>query len=80
MAELPVLDETRCTGCADCVAVCPTDCLAMNGPAPWMPRPLDCVCVHPLCARLPHGSAAHERPGRGLKKTIRSASKNDFPV
>ena len=50
-ANLPVLDATRCTGCADCVAVCPTDCLAMNGPTPWMPRPLDCV-VCALCVRV----------------------------
>ena len=50
-AELPVLDATRCSGCTDCVAVCPTDCLAMNGAAPWMPRPLDCVfCA--LCVRV----------------------------
>jgi len=42
-AELPVLDATHCTGCADCVAVCPTACLAMRGSEPWMPRPLDCV-------------------------------------
>jgi MinD superfamily P-loop ATPase len=42
-AELPVLDETRCTGCGDCVAVCPTACLATAGRRPWMPRPADCV-------------------------------------
>ena len=41
--ELPVLDPVRCTGCGDCVAVCPTDCLAMAGPRPWLPRPRDCV-------------------------------------
>jgi ferredoxin len=41
--ELPVLDEARCTGCGDCVAVCPTACLALAGPLPWLPRPLDCV-------------------------------------
>jgi Fe-S-cluster-containing hydrogenase component 2 len=47
--ELPVLDEARCPGCGDCVAVCPTACLAMSGPVPWLPRPLDCVhCA--LCA------------------------------
>jgi len=50
-AELPVLDATRCTGCADCVAVCPTGCLAMRGRAPWMPRPLDCVSCA-LCVNV----------------------------
>jgi NAD-dependent dihydropyrimidine dehydrogenase PreA subunit len=43
MIELPLLDPTRCTGCADCVVVCPTACLAMAGPTPWLPRPRDCV-------------------------------------
>jgi NAD-dependent dihydropyrimidine dehydrogenase PreA subunit len=42
-AGLPVLDEARCTGCGDCVAVCPTGCLEMAGPVPWLPRPRDCV-------------------------------------
>jgi NAD-dependent dihydropyrimidine dehydrogenase PreA subunit len=41
--NLPVLDTVLCTGCADCVALCPTDCLAMAGSLPWLPRPLDCV-------------------------------------
>jgi MinD superfamily P-loop ATPase len=44
IAELPVVDVALCTGCGDCVAVCPTDCLAMIGNRlPWLPRPLDCV-------------------------------------
>jgi formate hydrogenlyase subunit 6/NADH:ubiquinone oxidoreductase subunit I len=43
MLELPRLDEARCSGCGDCTAVCPTECLEMNGSLPWMPRPLDCV-------------------------------------
>jgi len=41
--EVPLLDETRCTGCGDCVLVCPTGCLEMAGPQPWMPRPRDCI-------------------------------------
>jgi formate hydrogenlyase subunit 6/NADH:ubiquinone oxidoreductase subunit I len=41
--DLPLLNEMRCSGCGDCVAVCPTECLEMAGPLPWLPRPLDCV-------------------------------------
>jgi NAD-dependent dihydropyrimidine dehydrogenase PreA subunit len=62
--ELPALDERLCTGCGRCVGVCPTECLAMAGPLPWLPRSADCiscgVCVF-LCpatalalARVPH--------------------------
>jgi formate hydrogenlyase subunit 6/NADH:ubiquinone oxidoreductase subunit I len=40
---LPVVDVARCTRCGDCVTLCPTDCLAMSDPLPWLPRPLDCV-------------------------------------
>jgi formate hydrogenlyase subunit 6/NADH:ubiquinone oxidoreductase subunit I len=43
MTELPAVDAAKCTGCGDCVAVCPTDCLAMAGPLPWLPRPADCI-------------------------------------
>lgn len=43
MIELPLLDETRCSGCTDCVAVCPTTCLAMRGAVPVLVRPGDCV-------------------------------------
>jgi Na+-translocating ferredoxin:NAD+ oxidoreductase RNF subunit RnfB len=43
VAELPVVSAARCTGCGDCVAVCPTHCLALAGRLPWLPRPLDCV-------------------------------------
>jgi formate hydrogenlyase subunit 6/NADH:ubiquinone oxidoreductase subunit I len=49
--ELPVLDETRCTGCGDCVAVCPADCLAQGRHVPYLPRPLDCVSCA-LCAAI----------------------------
>ncbi|MBI3409487.1 MAG: 4Fe-4S binding protein [Planctomycetes bacterium] len=41
--ELPNLDERLCTGCKLCVAICPTDCLEMAGPLPWLPRPGACV-------------------------------------
>src|SRR5262245_9112753 len=41
--ELPVLDERRCVSCRRCVELCPTDCLAMDGPLPWLHRPVDCV-------------------------------------
>ncbi len=43
MIELPLVDQTRCNGCTDCVAVCPTHCLAMRGATPYLERPLDCV-------------------------------------
>jgi NAD-dependent dihydropyrimidine dehydrogenase PreA subunit len=43
VTELPTLDPSRCTGCADCVTVCPTQCLAMSGDLPWLPRPADCI-------------------------------------
>jgi NAD-dependent dihydropyrimidine dehydrogenase PreA subunit len=62
-ADLPVLDATRCIGCADCVAVCPTDCLAMIGSTPWMPRPLDCV-VCALCVRVCPTDALRMGEGR----------------
>ena len=43
MRELPLLDDSRCTGCGDCVPACPTDCLEMAGALPWLPRPQDCI-------------------------------------
>jgi formate hydrogenlyase subunit 6/NADH:ubiquinone oxidoreductase subunit I len=48
---LPVLDVARCTGCGDCVAVCPTACLASAGRAVWLPRPADCVACG-ACERV----------------------------
>jgi NAD-dependent dihydropyrimidine dehydrogenase PreA subunit len=41
--ELPFLDETICTGCGDCVPVCPADCLEMRGELPVLARPADCI-------------------------------------
>lgn len=54
--ELPALDATRCTGCGLCPAVCPTACLAMSGPLPWLPRPLDCVSCGLCAAVCPAGA------------------------
>ena len=48
-AELPLLDETLCTGCGDCVVVCPAECLEFAADLPWLPRPQDCVSCT-LCA------------------------------
>lgn len=41
--ELPVLDDSRCTGCGACVRLCPARCLEQAGPNPWLPRPFDCL-------------------------------------
>jgi NAD-dependent dihydropyrimidine dehydrogenase PreA subunit len=43
MRELPLLEETRCSRCTDCVAVCPADCLIMRGAVPYLVRPTDCI-------------------------------------
>lgn len=51
MNELPLLDETRCTGCGDCVFVCPADCLEMTETLPWLPRPSDCLSCS-LCVLI----------------------------
>jgi NAD-dependent dihydropyrimidine dehydrogenase PreA subunit len=40
MIELIV--ESRCTGCGDCVSVCPTHVFDMNGDVPVIARPEDC--------------------------------------
>ena len=61
LGELPALDETRCTGCGDCVRVCPTDCLAMAGPLPWLPRPTDCIRCE-LCVWICPVNALHMKP------------------
>jgi MinD superfamily P-loop ATPase len=53
LPELPLLDETRCTGCGDCVRVCPTACLRMAGALPWLALPLDCVSCAVCCLVCP---------------------------
>ena len=51
VTELPVLDETLCTGCGVCPEICPTKCLAMSANAPSLPRPADCVSCG-LCVEV----------------------------
>ena len=41
--ELPVVNSATCTGCGECVHICPTKCLALAHRIAWMPRPADCV-------------------------------------
>jgi NAD-dependent dihydropyrimidine dehydrogenase PreA subunit len=43
VSELPLLDAARCIGCGDCVTLCPTACLEVDGALPWLPRPGDCI-------------------------------------
>lgn len=61
MNELPLLDETRCTACGDCVALCPTSCLEMGELAPWLPRPHDCISCS-LCALICPADAIRMMP------------------
>ncbi len=61
--ELPALDERLCTGCGRCVAVCPTDCLAMAGPLPWLPRPADCISCSACVFLCPAAALALVRVG-----------------
>jgi NAD-dependent dihydropyrimidine dehydrogenase PreA subunit len=49
MSEIPLLDETRCNGCGQCVRICPAECLALIDSIPWLVRPADCVSCA-LCA------------------------------
>ena len=53
MREIPMVDETKCVGSATCVAVCPTDALAMAGPVPWLIRPADCIACAACVAVCP---------------------------
>ncbi|HEX3315322.1 MAG TPA: 4Fe-4S binding protein [Gemmataceae bacterium] len=59
--EWPTLDERRCNGCGWCVRLCPTDCLTMSGPLPFLARSVDCnscgVCVL-VCPTLAIAMAA----------------------
>ena len=63
LIELPVVDETLCTGCGICVAVCPTACLAMGVNLPWLPRPRDCVSCALCVAVCPASALRMEAAG-----------------
>ena len=62
MRELPLLNETRCTGCGDCVPICPTDCLAMAGAIPWLIRPAACISCAACAAVCPVDAIHLQRP------------------
>lgn len=49
--RLPIVLADRCTGCGDCVQVCPTRCLERGAMVPWLPRPADCI-VCGLCSSI----------------------------
>ena len=49
---LPEIDEDACTGCGDCVTVCPTDALALAGGKAVMAHPELCIYdgeCEPVC-------------------------------
>ena len=62
MREIPIVDETRCVGSGDCVAICPVSCLAMTGPLPWLIRPADCVSCAACVEVCPTDAIRLERP------------------
>jgi MinD superfamily P-loop ATPase len=62
MREIPVVNESRCIGSATCVAVCPTDALAMAGPVPWLIRPTACNSCGACVAACPTDAIRLEPP------------------
>jgi MinD superfamily P-loop ATPase len=64
MLELPQLDETRCSGCGDCVPACPVDCLELAGRLPWLPRPTACVSCGICVLICPENALVLENPTR----------------
>jgi MinD superfamily P-loop ATPase len=62
MREIPVVNESRCIGSATCVAVCPTDALAMAGSVPWLIRPTACNSCGACVAACPVDAIRLEPP------------------
>ena len=51
-ALLPEIDAATCTGCGECVVVCPTDALAMADGKAMLARPELCLydgACEPVC-------------------------------
>ena len=69
--ELPLLDETRCTSCGECVQVCPTQCLEMAGQVPWLPRPGDCISCTLCVLVCPDDALTMTRTADGEKENAR---------
>ena len=86
---LPVLDPARCTGCGDCVAVCPTNCLEMSGgvvrkalvvlghvaPTPWVS--LDAAAA---LAGMEVGERTAQAAGNAAVAGATPLSENDYKV
>ena len=56
--ELPFVEPSQCRTWGDCVAICPTGCLDMNGPVPFLARPTDCISCE-ICVYVCPESALH---------------------
>lgn len=41
--ELPVMDPRRCTGCGDCIRICPTQCLMLVNQIPVVTTSVACI-------------------------------------
>jgi electron transfer flavoprotein alpha subunit len=40
---LPQIDATLCTGCGDCIVICPTEALALVGETAVLAKPAACT-------------------------------------
>jgi NAD-dependent dihydropyrimidine dehydrogenase PreA subunit len=75
---LPRLDPILCTGCGDCVVLCPTQCLAM-AELPWLPKPLECVACGLCELACPAGAirlSAANPPGAATVIAVETGSKS----